>query len=70
MNANALLGSVVVGSVGLGFFMYGKRQQRIPHLVVGIVLMVFPYLVSSVSLMAIITAGLIGLLAVASYVGL
>lgn len=70
MNANALLGSVVVGSVGLGFFMYGKRQQRIPHLVVGIVLMVFPYLVSSVSLMAIIAAGLIGLLAVASYVGL
>jgi hypothetical protein len=60
----------VVGSVGLGFFMYGKRQQRIPHLVVGIVLMVFPYLVSSVSLMAIIAAGLIGLLAVASYVGL
>jgi hypothetical protein len=70
VNANALLGSVVVGSVGLGFFMYGKRQQRIPHLVVGIVLMVFPYLVSSVSLMAIIAAGLIGLLAVASYVGL
>jgi hypothetical protein len=32
--------------------------------------MVFPYLVSSVSLMAIIAAGLIGLLAVASYVGL
>jgi predicted cobalt transporter CbtA len=70
VNANALLASVVVGSVGLGFFMYGKRQQRVPHLVVGLVLMVFPYLVGSVGLMAIIAAGLIGLLAVASYVGL
>ena len=70
MNANALLASVVVGSVGLGFFMYGKRQQRVPHLVVGLVLMVFPYLVSSVGLMTIIAVALIGLLAVASYVGL
>jgi hypothetical protein len=70
VNANALLASVVVGSVGLGFFIYGKRQQRAPHLVVGLVLMVFPYLVGSVGLMAIIAVALVGLLAVASYVGL
>jgi hypothetical protein len=70
VNANALLASVVIGSVGLGFFIYGKRQQRVPHLVVGLVLMVFPYLVSSVGLMTIIAVALIGLLAVASYVGL
>jgi len=70
VNANALLASVVVGSVGLGFFIYGKRQQRVPHLVVGLVMMVYPYLVGSVGLMAIIATGLIGLLAVASYVGL
>jgi hypothetical protein len=70
VNANALLGSLVVGSVGLGFFMYGKRQQRIPHLVVGLVMMVYPYLVGSVGLMAIIAVVLVALLAIASYAGL
>jgi hypothetical protein len=70
VNANALLGSLVVGSVGFGFFLYGKRQQRIPHLVIGLVMMVYPYLVGSVGLMAIIAVGLIALLAVASYAGL
>jgi hypothetical protein len=33
VNANALLASVIIGSVGMGLFMYGKRQRRTPHLV-------------------------------------
>ncbi len=70
MSSNALLASVLVGSVGLGFFVYGKKQRRGPHLAAGVLLMVYPYFVSSVPLMLVIAAGLLGLLYLASYVGL
>ena len=59
-----------IGSVGLGLFVYGKRQRRAPHLVVGIVLMVYTYFVPNVPLMLLIGAGLLGLLGLASYMGL
>ncbi len=70
MNGNALLASLVIGSVGLGLFMYGKRQRRVPHLLAGIALMVYPYFVGSVPVMAVIAGGLLGLLYLASYLGL
>jgi hypothetical protein len=70
VNSNALLASVLLGSVGLGFFMYGKKQRRGPHLAVGVLFMVYPYFVSSVPIMLGIGAGLVGLLYLASYVGL
>jgi hypothetical protein len=70
VNGNAILASVVIGSVGLGLFMYGKRQRRVPHLVAGIVLMVYPYFVGSVAAMAAIAGGLLGLLFLASYLGI
>jgi len=38
---------VLFGSVGLGFFVYGKKQQRVMPLISGISLMVFPYFVSN-----------------------
>jgi uncharacterized protein (DUF983 family) len=70
VNGNSLLASVLVGSIGMGLFVYGKRQRRAPHLAIGIVLMVFPYLISSVALMFAIAAALVGLLWLASYLGL
>lgn len=33
-----LLSSLLVSSVGLGFFLYGKKQMRVPQLVTGILL--------------------------------
>jgi hypothetical protein len=70
VNPNALLASIFLGSVGLGFFVYGKKQRRAPHLAVGVLLMVYPYFVSNVALMLLIGAGLVGLLYLATYVGL
>ena len=35
--------AMVISSVGLGLFVYGKRQARLPQLAVGLALMVFPY---------------------------
>ena len=70
MNPGALLASILVSSVGLGFFVYGKRQRRAPHLGAGVLMMVYPYFVSSTALMLVIAAALVGLLYLASYVGL
>ena len=70
MTANALIASLVVGSAGMGFFIYGRRQRRAPHLAVGFVLMVYPYFVASVPLMLVIAVALVGLLSLASYLGL
>jgi hypothetical protein len=70
MNTNSLLASMFIGSVGMGLFIYGRRQRRAPHLAIGIVLMAYPYLVPSVLLMFVIGAALVGLLVLASYLGI
>jgi len=46
-----LLWGVVFSSIGLGFFMYGKRQQRLIPLLCGLALMIFPYFVASLPLL-------------------
>jgi hypothetical protein len=47
MNTATLLWGIVFGSIGMGFFIYGKRQSAPVPLVCGVLLMVFPYFVSS-----------------------
>ena len=51
IDANALLASFVPSSIGLVMFMYGKRQSRAPHMLVGIVMMAYPYFVPNIPLM-------------------
>lgn len=46
MNESWLLWGLLFGSMGLGFFVYGKRQKAIVPLVCGLALMIFPYFVS------------------------
>jgi hypothetical protein len=40
--------SLIPGGIGFVLFMYGKKQDRWPHLVAGLLLMVYPYLATSV----------------------
>ena len=47
MDTNQLLLSVLWGAIGLGYFVYGKKQQRFVPLLSGIALMAFPYFVES-----------------------
>jgi len=70
VSGNFLLASLFIGSIGMGLFVYGKRQRRAPHLAIGVVLMVYTYFVPSVPLMLVIAAALVGLLVLASHVGL
>ncbi len=56
-----LLWGVVFGAIGLGFFVYGKKQKAIVPLMAGIALFIFPYFISDVYLLVIVGAGLVAL---------
>ena len=48
MNASTLMWGVIFGSIGLGLFVYGKKQKAIIPFISGIGLMVCPYFISNV----------------------
>lgn len=58
----ALYSSLIIGLIGMGLFMYGKKQPSARCLLAGIGLCVFPYFVSSVVLMWGVTAATIAAL--------
>lgn len=43
----ALFLSLIVSGIGFVLFVYGRKQERPPQLVAGLVLMVYPYFVES-----------------------
>jgi len=59
LDGNSLLAGFAVSSVGLGFFMYGKKQGRAPQILFGVICMVYPYFVWSPAWMFAILAALI-----------
>jgi len=44
---------MLFGSIGLGFFLYGKKQKKVVPFVTGITLFVFPYFVPDLLVMLI-----------------
>ena len=65
MNEAWLIWGLLFGCIGMGFFVYGKRQGAIVPLICGVALMAFPYFVSNTILVVVIGVALI---AVAYYV--
>ena len=55
MDSTTLLLGVLFGSVGLGFFTYGRRQRAVVPFLVGVGLFVIPYLIHD--LIALLLAG-------------
>lgn len=54
MSTASLLWGLLFGSVGLGFFVYGKKQKTVVPLVCGLALIVFPYFVfNAIALVAV-----------------
>ncbi|MFT5198802.1 MAG: hypothetical protein ACI87O_001461 [Planctomycetota bacterium] len=45
LSASTLFASLFVSTIGMGLFMYGKKQIRVPQIIAGVTLMAFPYLV-------------------------
>jgi len=52
---------MLFGSIGLGFFVYGKKQRAIVPLACGLALMVFPYFVSGTLLLIAIGVALMAI---------
>lgn len=46
--------SILFGSIGMGYFVYGKKQQTAAPLIAGIGLCIFPYFVANVYLMVLV----------------
>lgn len=54
MNSSILMWAVLFGSIGLGFFVYGKKQKAIVPLLCGIVLIIFPYFIPNAIILVVI----------------
>jgi hypothetical protein len=70
LDVSSIAAGFLVSGVGFVLFNYGRKMGRLPHVVVGLVLMVFPYFVPGVLLMFGIAALLGGLLYLAVQRGL
>ncbi len=68
-DANLLMASILVSSVGFVLFAYGKKMSRVPHLAVGLLLIIYPYFVSSLLWMLLVFVLLCGLLVLAKKLG-
>lgn len=42
--------SLITSGIGFVLFIYGKKQDRWPHLVAGLALMAYPYVVSTMTM--------------------
>ena len=49
-----MLWSVLFGGIGIGFFMYGRKQRAIVPLCVGLALFVFPYFMPNAVILVIV----------------
>lgn len=62
LDPGLLLFSLVTSGAGFVLFTYGKKQGRMPHLLAGIVYMVYPYfvntLLATVAIAAVLGIGL------------
>lgn len=59
MNTSSLLWGLLFGSIGVGFFVYGKRQRAVVPLICGVALIIFPYFVANPILLVAIGAALV-----------
>ena len=54
MSTSQLLWGLLFGSIGLGFFVYGRRQRAVVPLFCGLALMLFPYFISNAVMLVVI----------------
>ncbi|MBL4911122.1 MAG: hypothetical protein JKX78_14045 [Alteromonadaceae bacterium] len=56
-----MIWSVLFGGIGIGFFMYGKKQRAVVPLFTGLALFIYPYFMTSVTMLIIVGIILIAL---------
>jgi hypothetical protein len=51
--------SLIISSIGFVLFVYGRKQARLPQLVVGLALLVYPYFITAMTPMLIVGGALL-----------
>lgn len=51
LDTATLLWGLLFGSIGVGYFMYGRKQSRTVPLLAGIALVILPYFIANLWLM-------------------
>jgi hypothetical protein len=56
---NSLIVGIIAGAIGMGYFIYGKRQARFAPLLAGILLCIYPYFTDSLLWLCVIGVALV-----------
>lgn len=56
-----LLWGVVFSSIGLGFFLYGRKQKKTVFFLCGLLLMIYPYFVTNSYLLFLLGVAIIAI---------
>ncbi|MET0591136.1 MAG: hypothetical protein ABW133_00450 [Polyangiaceae bacterium] len=56
LDPSSFLTSLVISSIGFVLLSYGRKMSRPPHMIAGILLLVFPYFIENVLIMCAIAA--------------
>jgi hypothetical protein len=58
MSMGLIFAGIVFGSLGIGYFIYGKKQKNWVALCAGLALCVVPYFIAHLGLLLLVGAGL------------
>lgn len=61
LESGTLFGSLIFGSIGAGYFIYGKNQQQFVALACGAALCVLPYIATTTAMLVPLSAVLMAL---------
>jgi len=56
---NSLIVGMIAGAFGVGYFMYGKRQQKFAPMLAGVLLCVYPYVTENLLWLIVIGVALL-----------
>ena len=59
MSTEEIIAAFAISTVGFSFFLFGKKQQRLPQLVVGMLMMTAPFVVRDPLVVSITAIGLL-----------
>ena len=60
-SSSIMIWSVLFGGIGIGYFIYGKKQKADVPFLVGLTLCIYPYFMTSVTMLLIVGVILIAI---------
>ena len=60
-NTAQIVWGMIFGSIGLGFFIYGKKQKALVPFLVGVLLFIFPYFIANTYMLVFTGCVLVGI---------